>query len=247
MLEARALLDQIRTRRPREIVHVLLDVPMRGRAVPVVEPFLFAAGRADHPARRHPQSHVVHAVVGEELRAGVELARLPAVGLEHADLGKPLGEEEEVADAPGPRERARHPGLPLEIERDCLPRPHGLGQRDLEQRLVVHVAIVRGDVSHSRPEVGRGATPRAGQAQCPNLGPGPVPLPSVEQRLGRAGQDPLANPGRARVLPGVPVQVEAQHAGRVGRDVAPRDGLTARDHARSRIERGLDGVVGVAR
>ena len=73
-------------------------------------------GRGDGDA------HVVDAEVGVELGGRVELVRVPARILEHAQLREPLGDEVVVADVAGARERPRDLGRPLDLDLDRLVR-----------------------------------------------------------------------------------------------------------------------------
>ena len=124
-------LEIVRARRPREVVHVLLVVAMRRRAVAVVG----ARSRSTPVAPTiqpsgHGQRHVVDAEVGEELGARVELVAVPARVLQDAELGEPLRDEEEVADGAGARERARHMRGPRDLDRRARARRDRFGQRD---------------------------------------------------------------------------------------------------------------------
>ena len=77
-LEPAAPLQQVGARRPREVVHVVLHEAVRGLAARAFQTLRLDARRADHPAARHRDPHVVHAVVGEELSRGMELVSVPA-------------------------------------------------------------------------------------------------------------------------------------------------------------------------
>ena len=109
MLESLARLDEIGARRPCEVVHVLLIVPMGRGPIGVVDALALAAGGGERPSARHGHADVVHAEIGEELRAHMKLVAVPSAGrVEHADLRKPLRDEEIVADGAGAREWARN-------------------------------------------------------------------------------------------------------------------------------------------
>ncbi len=175
LLESGQPHDVVRTRRPREVVDVLLDEAMRRRLVRVVASLALDAGRADHPALRHGQLHVVDAVVREELGARVELVAVPALVLEHADFRKPLGEEEEAADDARAGDRPRDLRRPLEIDLDGFARRHRAWQRHRHHRLIVGVPVVRRDVAAGGGEVNRRRAALAGQFDLRDLRPAPVP------------------------------------------------------------------------
>jgi hypothetical protein len=82
---------------------------MGRRTVAVVAAIPLAARRADDPAGRHRQPDVVDAEVGEELSRTVKLMTVPALGLEDANLWKPVRDEVVIADRSGARVGARHP------------------------------------------------------------------------------------------------------------------------------------------
>jgi hypothetical protein len=65
--ERRHVLDEVRARRPGEVVHVGLVVVVRRRPVAEVAQRLLDAGGADDPSGRDGQADVVDAEVGEEL------------------------------------------------------------------------------------------------------------------------------------------------------------------------------------
>ena len=121
VLEARGALDVVGL-----VVHtksyVLLMIPMRRRAIRAVAPIALDARRADRPALRHCQRHVVDAVVGEELGARVKLVAVPPVVLQDAELREPLRDEEEVPDGARPRERPRDVRRPFHLD-VVTPRP----------------------------------------------------------------------------------------------------------------------------
>ena len=156
MLEALARLEKIRARRPREVVHILLIVPMRRRAVWIIGALALPSGSRKRPPARNGHAHVVHAEIGEELRADMKLMAVPRAGrIEHADLGKPLRDEEVVADGAGARERARNFRRKGDVERHRLARADRLRQRDRHHGAVVLVAVVRSDEAHLSREIGR--------------------------------------------------------------------------------------------
>ena len=108
LLEPRRAHGEVRTRRPGEVVHVLLKILVRRRAVAVVAKASLGSGGTNDPAFRHADVHVVHAVVGEELCHCMELVTVPAGVFQHAKLRKPLRDEVVVTDPPGAVEGARH-------------------------------------------------------------------------------------------------------------------------------------------
>src|SRR4029453_18358720 len=78
MLEGRTALDVIRARRPCEVMHIVLSVMMRGRAVGLVAPISLATGCTHDPASRNGEPHVVGAEIGEEFRSDVKLMAVPS-------------------------------------------------------------------------------------------------------------------------------------------------------------------------
>ena len=148
MLESRAMLDEVGAGRPREVVDVLLIemvdlIPLIGGDLPL------DAGGAHRPARRHRQPDIVDAKVGEELRRVVELMAVPAAILEHADLRKPLGDEEVVVDDAGSREGPRHVRRPRDLDLDAAARRDRRVERDVGNRPIVRVAVVGRDVAQT--------------------------------------------------------------------------------------------------
>ena len=225
-------------------MHVFLVVAVRGRAVGVVAPFALDAGGADRPGLGHRQPDVVHAVVGEELGARVELVAVPPLVLQHAELGEPLRDEEEVADGAGAREGARHVRRPLDLDGQRAAGRRRLRKRRRQHRPIVRVAIVGRDEAQLTGEIDRRAA--AGEPKRRDVDARAILRARLPDGLPRA-QLPFALPRRAVVAPGVPVEVELQIAGRLRRDVAPRDDLGSGDGSADRIERHVDGVVGVSR
>ena len=128
---------------PGEVVDVLLDVAVRRGAIGVVARPLADAGRAEDPSCGDGDPDVVDSVVGEKLGVGVELVAVPAGVLEHAELRKPVCDEEEVSDGAGPGERSRHPRAPLELDVDRLARRDRRWHRHREHRPVVGIVVVR--------------------------------------------------------------------------------------------------------
>ena len=112
-------------------------------AVAVVAWRVTTAGRADHPPAGGRDPDVVDPIVGEEFRDGVKLVAVPAGVLEHAELRKPLRDEEEVSDCPGPRERAWDPRPPLELDVDGLARGDRRRHRHGEHRPVIEIPVIR--------------------------------------------------------------------------------------------------------
>src|SRR2546427_4465453 len=102
MIEARRAHDVVRARRPGEVVHVFLIVPMRRRSpirpVSTLAPLALDSGGTERPSLRHGQRDVVDAVVGEELRVRVELMTVPSIVLKDTELREPLRDEEIVAN-----------------------------------------------------------------------------------------------------------------------------------------------------
>ena len=198
----------------------------------------------DDPALRHRQPDVVDAEVGEELGPGVELVRVPAGVLEHADFREPLGDKIEIADRAGARERSRHARRPGDLDVDRFARATGRRQRHLHHRPVVGIAVVRRDEAGLGDDVSRDAAARD-DPQAGDLDPAPVGLRPLRDVW--IGPGALAHPRRPAVAPGVVVEVELQRARRRSRRVAPGEELVAGDRAACRIESRADGVVGVPR
>ncbi len=128
MFEPLAALDEIRARRPCEVVHVFLDssggslcrpdcrcARARGRLPPV------ASRAAPSCARRRRRSRK-RTPFRRETDGSSSGRRL-----QHADLRKPLPEKVVVADDPGSRERARNLRGERDVERDVWPGPTGAG------------------------------------------------------------------------------------------------------------------------
>ncbi len=140
-----------------------------------------AAGGAHHEARRHGDGDVVDAVIGKELGGGVELVRVPALVLQHAQLGEPLGDEVVVAHVAGARDRLRHLGGPLDVHFHAVPWRHRLIQRHAQHGAVVLVAVVGSDELRARLRlhpgaVGRGAREeRRCRSSRRTRGAGPAP------------------------------------------------------------------------
>ena len=204
----------------------------------------FAARRAEQPPPGNRHAHVVDAVIGEELGAGVELVAVPARFFEHADLREPLGDEVVRPDRAGAGDRARNARGPGEFDVDGLARAHRRGQRDVQHRPVVRVPVVgrhetgagqhvdRRRRSRDEPDgrdVDGGGSARAGRATAV----------ARERRF--------AHPGGAVVTPRVVIQVERQGRGCAGGDVAPRQDRPSRQGLRAVVEPDVDGVAGVAR
>ena len=171
-------------------------------------------------------------------------------GLEHADLREPLREEEVATDRAGPGEGARHLGGPLDLEIDRIAGAHLDGERDADHGLVVHVAVVGLDEVQLRGEVHGGRGTGAEEAQGATDGH----VREVLERPVRADsaargrrQEALPQERRAGVLPGVPVEVQANLVR--GPGVMFRHVITSRPvMVRARdVQRRVDRVVGVSR
>jgi len=239
MLEARRALEIIGAGRPDEIVDVLLVEAIRGRAVGVVVALHLHAGGANRPSERDGQRHVVDAEVGEELGAGMELMAVPSLILQDAELGKPLSDEEEVADRAGARERPRHVRAPGDLDGGRRSRRDRLRQPHRHHRLIVLVVVVRSDEALDRGPIG------AIDLHAVDIDSRPVAVGPFSVRL--PGERELAHEGRPIVPPGVPVEMKLQLGRRARGDVAPGNGLGARDGPGGRIEPGSNRVVRVAR
>ena len=177
-------------------------------------------------ARGKRQDHVVVAEVREELGARVELVGVPAGVRRHAELREPLRAEEVVVLPAGPRHGARELRLPVHPEDERLAGGDGPRQRNRDERAVVRVAVVGGDV----PEAGRQV--RAVVEGDPvDLRPAPARRVVRRERPVRApaAAGLLDEPRRAVVAPRVEVQVEREVGEGVPRAVREPDGLLARD------------------
>ena len=259
MLEARRSLQIVGAGRPREVVDVLLVVAMRRRVVGVVAAVAPDAGRADRPAAGNRQADVVDAVIGKEFGRGVKLVTVPALILQHAELRKPLGDEEEIPDRAGSCVRARDVSVPFQLDGDAAAGDNRLWQRDRHHRLIVPVAVVGGEkplrrrdvdsfdsvsvVRRIRLEPGPGSRSDdrdGGDVDAAAILLAPVPVD-------RAAERGLAHPGGAIVAPRVPVEMDLQVVDRRRGDVAPGDDFGSGDGPRRRIQAGVDRVAGVAR
>ena len=242
MLEAGGSLQIVGARRPREVVHVLLVIPMRRRVVGVVAPIALDARGTDRPGLGNRQVDVIDAVIGKELGPGVELVTVPALVLQDAELRKPLSDEKEIPDRAGPRVRARDVRVPLHLDCEGAVRGHRLWQRDRHHRLIVPVAVVWRKKSFRRGDVDSGS---AHDRNRRDIDAAAIFLAAVP--VYRSAEGGLAHPGRAIVAPRVPVQMKLQVVDRLRGDVAPRDDFGSRDGPRRRIQACVDRVTGVAR
>jgi len=111
------------------------------------------ARRTEDEAAGQRDGDVVDTEVGEELRRGMELVRVPPALLEHAELGKPLPDEEVVADVVGARERPRDLGRPHDFGVDGAFGADRPAERYGQHRLVARVAIIGRDEARLAEEV----------------------------------------------------------------------------------------------
>ena len=118
-----------------------------------------AARGADDERPRHGDADVVDAEVGVELGGGMELVRVPAGVLEHAELGEPLRDEVVVVDVAGAGERPRNLRRPLDLDRRARAR-RDRRDRDGHDRPVVGVAVVGRDEAKVARQVARRAVGR---------------------------------------------------------------------------------------
>jgi hypothetical protein len=186
-------------------------------------------------ARGQVERDVVPAVVGVELGVGVELVAVPAaLALEHAQLGEPVGDEQEVVLVAGAAPDARDLGLPLELDLDRGSAGHRRGQVDRE-----HAALV------GRAAVGL-AEAQAGQQVVHAVAHGRDALPAPLVLWVAPAQRPaaLAQVRRAVVGEGVPVQVEPQLARGHRRRVGPAQRQAAVEQLARVLDARVDGVVG---
>src|SRR5262249_50816076 len=109
----------IRLRGPDEVVHARLPKAISNPVAAGRRSFLDqSSGRADlaSVARGNVDRDVVIAEVGKELALRVKLVAVPACLFEDADLGKPLGDEEEIAFETGPRGNSRKLGAKVQCD-----------------------------------------------------------------------------------------------------------------------------------
>ncbi len=213
MLEPGAALDEVGARRPREIVDVVLIVVMGRGAVRLVAAVAFGPGGADRPSLRDRQPDVVAAEVGKELGRRMELMAVPAGVFEHADLGKPLRDEIEVADRAGARERARHARRPRDLDGDRFTGRDRAVERHFHHGAIVGVAVVWRDEARLRHQVGRLTADRlprgldrpwrGGEANAGDVDPAKIRVRALDWRHAAGGRALLAHPRRGRVSPGI--------------------------------------------
>ena len=206
-----------RVRRPGEVVH---QRPLAGRVDALLvgrrrrdearhDAVADAARGVDHLARGadlalvlrgQVERDVVRAVVGVELRVGVELVAVPAaLALEDAELREPVRHEEEVVLVARAPAHARQQGFPLDLELERLPRPERAGQVDGHDRAVERVLVVRRAVAQRARQVAR-AGAHGGHA---------LPAKALLELLVAVEHAPgLAQVGRAVAGVGVVVEVE---------------------------------------
>src|SRR6185295_938633 len=103
---------------PCEILHAVGDVPMCRGAVPVGGACALRTRRADGPWLRHGQGDIVPAELVECACIRMQLMTVPAVVLQHANLRKPVGDDECTVDHTGAIERTRHMRVPRELDLD---------------------------------------------------------------------------------------------------------------------------------
>ena len=149
-----------RVGRPGEVVHVVGDV-LVGPPVAALAFRDALACRADDEVRRDRQRHVVAAVVGIELRVGVEGVAVPSPGgppphprgLVDADLREPLPDEVEIADIARAREDPGQLRAKVDRERDLSVGRNGRWQLYGDNGLVRGVVAVGLDEAHRRLEI----------------------------------------------------------------------------------------------
>ena len=242
MLEPRAVLDVVRARRPGEVVDVFLVIAVGRRAVRALLAAALGAGGPDDPSRRHREPHVVGAEVREELGDGVKLVAVPAAVLEHADLGEPLRDEEEVADRPGARERPGDVRRPGEPDVDRLAGSDRAIERHLEHGAIVGVAVVGRDVAQARGQIGAVA-----ETDARHVDPAPVGVPASGRVRIAGDETALAHPRGRGVAPGVVIEMKAEGRGRDRGRVAPRQSFVAGQQPLARIQARVDRVARVSR
>ncbi len=142
--------DVVRVRRPGEVVDVGLLVSVGRRPVAVRALAGAHPGRADDVAAGRRDLDRVAAVVGVELGGGVELVAVPtarlaaahAGGLVDAELREPLAHEIEIVLVARPRKHLRQLRREGDLQRDRPAGRHGLGKRDLRDRLVICIPVI---------------------------------------------------------------------------------------------------------
>src|SRR5678815_3870282 len=151
----------------------------------------------------------------------MELMSVPSGVFEDTDFREPLPEEVVIVDVTGARKRTRNLRAPLDVDIHRSIRRDGLRQRHRRNRPVRRIAVVRRNEANVRPQV---IAPVERDAKRLDIGPTPCIRPWRRVVSGKAA---LTQPGRLRVAPRVPVEMELQLACWVCADVPPADALAA--------------------
>ena len=244
MLEAVRALDEIRTCRPRKVMHIILHITMSGAAARIGTRLLDAR-RTDRPARGHGNPHVVAAEVGKEFGVGEKLPGHPARLIEHPELGEPLHGKEVVADLARAIEVLRKTAGPCHAHAHRLARRHPRGQVGRGERSIVAVLIVGRDVAEARHHV-RLAAVGVDQRHRRNRRIAEVLFRGVGEGV-VAGKPPLLHPGRVRIAERIPIHVQPHRIRRDLPGVSPRDHFGAGQRSRGRVQRDVDVVPGNVR
>ena len=102
---------------------------------------------------RHGELHVVDAEVGEELGGVVILVAVPGSVPPDADFRKPLAAEQEIALPSGAGLGFGKFGLEGDLELDECAGRDWLGKMQIDDRLIIFIAVVGSDVLQAFGEV----------------------------------------------------------------------------------------------
>jgi len=221
-------------RRPREVVHVGLHVPL-DEASALLPPLDGRARGADDVPGRDVEGHIVRAEVRIELGQMVKREVRPCPGrFEARHLRKPLAHHVESSAIAGPLDDGRQLVVECHVEIDALARGHRARQGHARVRLVV---VPRALELQSRQEV-RGPADGCAQREARQVDPSPV-----LRRSAAASPHALAQEGRAVVLERVEIEVYPELARGLRARVSPVDRPPAVYRVRRRIERCSQRVV----
>ena len=247
LLEPVQDLDKVRTRCPGESMHIGLLESVRHGPVIVIDLRGQLACGAHDETLGEANLHLVVAIVGKVLGAGMILMTVPTVALEDAELWKPVGDEEEFAAKPGASERARDLRTPLQLDPDRFARLDRSGKLDHHDRPVISIGVVRRGEANRPSEIDSRQLSVLQQGNPVDLGPPPVLLLDPIIQITTLPIVVLAHPCAEVVAPTVPIEMEPELIGGPFLEIAPGQDLTPSEHLRVRIQSDFDGVVGVPR
>ena len=203
------------------------------------------AGRADDHVLGDVEVDLVVAEVGVELAEEGEGVGAPALVVEDAELGVPLGDHVEVALVAGAGEHPREAGEEVELHGDRL--PGGDGAREGEGG-EAGLGVLgpgeqgrRGGAGLELGEAARGALAEESGGAEVDVAPATLVLVLFGAAVGAAR---LEHPGGVLGPKGVHIEVEPQDRGRVLGGVPPGDPGGARDGVLLGVEAGVEDVVG---